>query len=269
MTDSLAPALRVLTQNIRMADPDAVPGSADYWPDRAGVLADELGVVDADVIGTQEVLFEQIPVLDAALGATHDRLGYGREGGGRGEHNLLHVRRDRFEVLDWDQFWLSEEPQLIGSIGWGAHCPRICVWARVHDTASDTDLILAVTHLDHADDEARRHGAQLLAQRLDADAGDLPIVLMGDFNAAAGESLPWQTLTAAGFADAHDDADRIVGPDLGTFPDYREPVPGDERIDWILTRGMTVECYEALAHRRDGVWASDHTGVLADLRVRR
>lgn len=263
-----APALSVLTQNIRMQHGGTAPGQADHWGDRAAVLSDLLRRADADVVATQEVTWPQIPVLDEALGATHVRLGMGREGGARGEHCLLHLRRDRFDVLDWNQFWLSETPTVIGSVGWDAHITRVAVWARVSDRATGAQLVLAVTHLDHAGVQARAEGASLIAERLADQAQDgLPIVLMGDFNAAAGDSEPWRTLVDAGFVDAHDGAERIEGEDIGTFPDYGAAVPGGMRIDWIMTRGLRVRSYAAQDHMLDGVHASDHACVRATLQL--
>lgn len=266
--DGAARPLRILTQNIRTLAPGTSPGDADHWADRAPVLADLLRTVDADVVGTQEVTFAQIPVLDEVLGATHVRLGVGREGGARGEHNLLWLRRDRFEVLDWDQLWLAEDPRSIGAVGWDGHCPRIAVWARVRDLAdAGRELVLADTHLDHAGETAREKGAGLLAQRLREECRGAPVILCGDFNAAGGDSIPWRVLRDAGYSDAHDAADRVDGPDIGTFPDYGESVEGGERIDWILVRGARVLTYAARDHRVGSVHASDHAHVLAEIVV--
>lgn len=263
-----AAALSVLTQNIRMQHPQTAPGQADHWGDRAPVLRDLLRRADADVVGTQEVTWPQLPVLEEALGSTHLRLGFGREGGARGEHCLLHLRRDRFEVQDWDQFWLSPTPATIGSVGWDAHITRVAVWARVRDHAADAELVLAVTHLDHAGELARAQSAELIADRLREVAGDAaPIVLMGDFNAAAGDSVPWRLLTDAGFVDAHDAAEHIAGEDIGTYTDYGPAVPGGQRIDWIMARGLRVHAYAAHDHVIDGVHASDHAGVQAIVEV--
>src|SRR5699024_6126862 len=74
-------AVSVLTQNIRLPRPDTSPGEADHWEDRAPVLVDLLRRADPDLVGTQEVLPGQIPVLDEALAGTHLRLGCGRDGG--------------------------------------------------------------------------------------------------------------------------------------------------------------------------------------------
>ncbi|MGP9694659.1 endonuclease/exonuclease/phosphatase family protein [Brachybacterium sp. AOP25-B2-12] len=257
--------LDVLTQNVRNARSGAAPGGPDDWQVREPVLQDLLRTRDPDVVATQEVLLEQIPTLDRALPG-HLRIGVGRDGGGRGEHTLLHLRRTRFTLLDWDQFWLSEEPHRIGSRSWGAACPRIAVWARVRDLARGAELVLAVTHLDHASEEARLRATDLLATRLADVADGLPIVLAGDFNAPAGPGGLWRRLALAGFADAHDAAVRRVGADIGTFPDYGIPVVGGERIDGILVRGLAVDTYAAHDHRVDGHPASDHAAVLATLR---
>ena len=265
-TAAQPPALAVLTQNIRYHDQGTRPGQADHWPERAPVLARLLGEADADVVGLQEVLASQIPVVDEVLGGTHLRLGIGREGGGRGEHNLLLLRRDRFELLDWDQFWLSEQPSLIGSLGWDGHCPRIAVWARMQDRLTGEELVLAVTHLDHAGETAREQGAALLAERLLAEAGESPVVLMGDFNAEGGASRAWQVLHEAGLADVHDSAAEHLGEDIGTFPDYGEPETGGVRIDWILARGLVAEQYAARVPLLAGRAASDHATVTARLR---
>jgi endonuclease/exonuclease/phosphatase family metal-dependent hydrolase len=257
--------LRLLTQNIRLERPVTRSGEADHWGDRAPVLADLLRTTDADVVGVQEVLASQIPVLDEVLGATHLRLGIGREGGSHGEHNLLFLRRERFELREWDQFWISEQPELMGSVGWDGHCPRIAVWARVRDVLWDEELVLAVTHLDHAGHVAREKGAGVVAQRLREAAEGSPAVLMGDFNAAGGDSTPWRVLRDAGFDDAHDVAAVAEGEDIGTFPDYRSPEAGGERIDWVLTRGLAVTSYEAHVHEVDGRVGSDHAGLIVQV----
>lgn len=270
--------LTVLTQNIRNNGTEVAFGHPDRWEDRRHALADLLRGADADVIGLQEVLLDQIPTIDEALAAvpapdpapTYQRLGYGRDGGGRGEHNLLVLRRDRFTVLDWDQFWLSPTPETIGSTGWGAGIPRICTWARVRDeAAAGRELVLAVTHLDHESDGARTEGARLIAERLRRAAGDadLPIVLIGDFNADASGSGAHRALEDAGLRDAHEITAAITGEDIGTFPDYGPVEVGGERIDWVMVRNLPVAEYRAEDHvitLRGGrpAHASDHAGVL-------
>ena len=62
-TDAQPPALSLLTQNIRDHDEGTLPGQADHWPERAPVLARLLDEADADVVGLQEVLASQIPVI--------------------------------------------------------------------------------------------------------------------------------------------------------------------------------------------------------------
>ena len=143
------------------------------------------------------------------------------------------------------------------------------MWARVLDRASGQEIVLAVTHLDHAGELARARGAELLAARLREAAGAAPLVLMGDFNAAGGQSAAWDVLREAGLEDAHDVAAAHDGQDIGTFPDYGAPEAGGTRIDWILSRGLDVEQYRAWVPQLGGRAASDHATVSARLRPTR
>ena len=95
---------------------------------------------------------------------------------------------------------------------------------------------------------------------------DSPVLLLGDFNAAGGDSIPWRVLRDAGFEDAHDVASAQVGEDIGTFPDYGTPETGGIRIDWILVRDLVVEEYAARVPLHGGRAASDHATVTARVR---
>lgn len=259
-----------MTQNIRCIDPSTPPGHPDHWPARRPVLEDLLRTCGADVIGTQEVLPEQIAaVADALPGWV--LLGTGRKADGTGEHTLLCIRSARLDVLDHEQFWLSDTPQVRGSQSWGSLCPRIAVRAHLRDRVTGVHLQVAVTHLDHGPEEARTAGARLLAQRL-SDGGlglaaGTPTVLLGDMNTAAGTSEAFTVLTAAGFADAEAVAEHRAGPGIGTFIAYGQPVPGGERIDWVLVRGLAVSTVATHEHRLGDARASDHAAVQADLRI--
>ncbi len=56
-----------------------------------------------------------------------------RNGEQAGEFTPIFYRRDRFELLTHDTFWLSEHPEEPGSMGWDAACPRTVTWAKFRD----------------------------------------------------------------------------------------------------------------------------------------
>jgi len=104
-------------------------------------------------------------------------------------------------------------------------------------------------------------------------ATSMPVVMAGDFNSAPG-TRGYENLMATGFTDAwtRSNADG-PGHTCCHFP-LDDPLSSLEmRIDLILTRGgITAEAATVAGDQpsdfRDGLWPSDHAGVVASLRLR-
>ena len=78
----------------------------------------------------QEVLHNQFQDLRAGL-PEYDGIGVGRDDGKTaGEYAPLFYRKDKYEVLDSNTFWLAENPDSVGMMGWDAVCVRIATWAK-------------------------------------------------------------------------------------------------------------------------------------------
>jgi len=233
------------------------------WAQRRPAVRAQLEAIDPDVLGTQEGLFGQLRSIDADLPG-HDWIGLGREGGSHGEFMAIFYRRQRLEPLEYDHYWLSLTPEVPGSSSWNSACPRMVSWVRFRDRADGHEFILMNTHLDHRSAAARREGAALIAERSRSMRPDLPLLLTGDFNAAARTSEPWRALVEeCDFRDTWDLAAER-GPLLGTFGGWAEPKEGGTRIDWILARGpLEVLRAEIPTLSMAGVWPSDHLPVVA------
>jgi endonuclease/exonuclease/phosphatase family metal-dependent hydrolase len=105
-------------------------------------------------------------------------------------------------------------------------------------------------------------------KRIDDLKTKLPVILVGDFNAAAKDSRPYEIITSAGFTDAYTAAKERRGEDVGTFHNYRGAVAGGRRIDWILTRGdVAVDAAQTITFSKDGQYPSDHFPVVAWIRL--
>ena len=104
-------ALHVMSFNLRYAS-DSTPNS---WAQRRPVMAELLGAELPTVLGSQEGLYAQLKDIARDLPGRYDWLGTGREGGSRGEFMAVHYDSRRLEPLDFDHFWLSDTPYLIGS----------------------------------------------------------------------------------------------------------------------------------------------------------
>jgi endonuclease/exonuclease/phosphatase family metal-dependent hydrolase len=98
--------------------------------------------------------------------------------------------------------------------------------------------------------------------------GGLPVLLVGDFNAAAGENKVYDRLVGEkAFADTWVTAKRRGEP-VGTFHNYKGPKKGGRRIDWILSRGaVTALSTEVVTFSQDGQYPSDHFPVVARVQI--
>lgn len=247
-----------LTFNIRYGTAD---DGEDAWPMRREQLLGVIRDVAPAVLGLQEALDFQVEWLEAGL-PEYARVGQGREGGRRGEFAALFVERARFDVLASGDFWLSERPDEVGSVGWDAALTRMCTWARLRERASGRELTVWNTHFDHRGAQARERSAELIATRVAASAG--PALVLGDLNSGEG-SAPLKALLAAGLRDTFRDAWPLER-EVGTFHAFRGG-RGGEKIDYVLAgAGLATRGAAILSEPGpNGRWPSDHHPVTATL----
>lgn len=255
-------ALTVMTYNLRYASPN--PPNA--WPQRRPLVLEQIQRIAPDVMGTQEGVYSQLKDLAADL-PEFDWIGLGREGGSRGEFMAVFYRKARLEPLAYDHFWLSDTPEVMNSSTWGNSNRRMVTWVKFRDRKTGGDFFLLNTHFDHQIQPAREKSAELVRARVAALNTTLPVVLMGDFNAAAGANKAYEILTAEKFfTDAWLAAPKRIGEGVGTFNNFKAVVADGARIDWILTRGdVKVERAETSTFSRVGQFPSDHFPVSARL----
>lgn len=257
-------ALGVMTFNLRFAS-DRPPNE---WPRRRPVMRDCIRASAPDVIGTQEGLYGQLKELAADL-PEYEWIGLGRDGGSRGEFMAVFFRRTRLEPMEYDHFWLSDTPQVIASSTWGNSNRRMVTWVRFRDRESGRQFFFFNTHFDHQIQAAREKSALLVRDRIAALKTTLPVLVVGDFNAAAGTNAAWHTLVGpGGLEDTWLTAKERRGEGVNTFHGFEGPKGSGERIDWILTRGpVTCQAIEVITFARDGQFPSDHFPVAAWLRL--
>lgn len=256
--------LEVMSFNLRFAA-DTTPNS---WAQRRPVTRALLTAERPDLIGTQEGLPAQLDDLGTDLGPGYDRIGTGRDGGGLGEQMAIFFDRTRLHPQESGHFWLSETPDVPGSISWGSAHVRMVTWVLFTDQETGRRFYAVNTHLDNHSENARRHAARLLASRL-AALSPLPVVLTGDFNSpAGGGSEIYRRLTGeAGLRDTWTAAP-ARGPGYGTIHGYRPLTPDGGRADWILaTPDVAVVAALMNTHREGGQYPSDHLPVQARLRL--
>jgi len=261
MTDS-GRNLRAMTYNLKHWN-ESPPNA---WADRRPVARELIAMARPDVIGTQEGFYQQLRDMGHDL-PDYEWLGLGRDGGSHGEFMAVFYRTDRLDPVEYDHYWLSDTPDVIGSATWGHGNRRMVTWVRFRDLATSDEFYFVNTHFDHAVEDARRKAAHLVVARLAALDDDLPVVMTGDFNANGGDSEAYRVLVTDGpLRDTWYDGESSP-QGLSSFHGYDGPREGG-RIDWILTRGdFRGTRTEIVTHSKDGQYPSDHFPIVADIAV--
>lgn len=253
-------ALDVMTYNLRYA---AATGP-NNWPARRPVMRDLLLQERPDVFGTQEGVYTQLKELASDL---HDYrwIGLGRDGGSRGEFMAVFYRQDRLEPLEFDHFWLSDTPEVMGSTTWGNTNRRMVTWVRFEDRQTKRTFHFWNTHFDHQIETARQKSAGLIRDRIAKIPATTPVILLGDFNAFSGASKSYEILTQeAGLKDTWHAAKARSNEDANSFNDFRALERKSQRIDWILFRGEAQVHHAAVVTTKaENQWPSDHCPVTA------
>jgi endonuclease/exonuclease/phosphatase family metal-dependent hydrolase len=257
--------LKVMTYNLRyLNNSDASPHT---WEERRPVIRKVIQKERPDIFGTQEAVYKQIKDMDADL-PQYEWVGLGSAGGSKGGYAAIFYNKNRFSPIEYDHFWLSDTPNVIGSKSWSNTIPRMVTWVKFLDNKTNQQFYFVNTHFDHISEEAREKSAALIVEKVKEFDPDLPILLTGDFNTSP-NSTPHQILTTEGsFVDLWEAAETRINEELGTFNGFHDPTGGgaEHRIDWILSKGnVTAKIIEILDYQKNGQYPSDHYPVIAEV----
>ena len=248
---------RMITYNIRYANPN---DGDNIWENRKGKLAGLINYYEPSFLGIQEGLLHQVEYLDSCL-SEYEYIGVGRDDGKqKGEYCAIFYDTRTYEVIIDSTFWLSETPG-IPSNGWDANLNRVCTYGLFENLNTKERIWVMNTHFDHRGKMARENSASLISKRVvQINKDNLPLVLMGDFNATV-EQKPIQILKAK-LSDAREISEKPFYGPPGTSNGFRQ----DEivrRIDYLFTRNVKVLSYSHIDDRRDNnLHISDHLPVL-------
>lgn len=249
--DRAGPPVSVLTLNIWHDQED--------WPARLDVLVSGVADADPDIICLQEVL--QNPELANQAETLAERLGYQAyfaswdSAGSAKRYGNAILTRD--PVTD-SGFRLLDPPEDY----------RVVAHVRVDPGTGPLDVYC--THLHHTRERPEMRRAQVASALafVEETRGDGPVMLTGDFNARVGD--PELQALEGRFTDAfgavHENADTVT-----TLNTAKGHTP--RRIDHIFvapgeaTRLVPDTARRVLDEPVEGVWPTDHFGVLARFRL--
>ncbi len=259
---------KVMSFNLRYGLAD---DGADAWKHRQAIVKAFLQAEAPDLLGVQEGLIFQLKAVGQAL-PDHDWVGTDRSGTGFDEYSAIFYDRLRFELVASGTFWLSDTPDMVASRFSEAQLfPRVVTWAHLRERASGQALFSFNTHFDTTEaDAVPERSAALIVQKLAELAGELPVVLTGDFNESVGEPayrILVGTLDRAGVTGTLRDPWPELGlPEEGSFHGFSGTADVDRRIDWILhSDGLTAMEAVVSHYQEGGHYPSDHFPVWASM----
>lgn len=253
-------SLKIMTYNIRL---NTTSDGVNAWPNRKEKVFELIKKHSPDAFGVQEAVPEQMQDLAAAL-QDYAYVGVGRDDGKqKGEYTAIFYKKIRLKIVKNDSFWLSETPQIPGSIGWDAAITRMVTWAQVEDLRTKQEFLLITTHFDHMGKVARVNSAIAIKNWLIQTLAEkkVPAVVCGDFNFQPSEE-PYGKLVASTEPMLFDA--RPVEDKRGTFCGFEKGKMDCPIIDYIFhTIEWRIESFEVL-QENDGVfYPSDHLPVVA------
>ena len=144
---------------------------------RMAAIADTINRHDPDVLSLQEFTRKSVvKQLLKMLKSKYEAIYYQGVGISFVDPVLL-VKKDRFEVVEEESFWLGPNPKL--PLGWKSSFPRRLQWAEIVDKARDERFVLVGTHFDNS--SVNKEPSAKLTNEYFKNS-KLPVVFAGDTN---------------------------------------------------------------------------------------
>ncbi len=260
-----AQQLIIGTYNIRYDNPE---DTGNLWVIRAPVVAALIRFHDFDIFGTQEGYKSQLDDISNTL-PQYRRYGVGRDDGkDKGEHSAIFYKKDKFNLLNKGDFWLSQTPDK-PSLGWDAICcKRICSWVYLQNKKSGKKFYFFNSHFDHQGVQARKESSKLMLQKIKDIAGNKPVIFTGDLNGS--HSSDWYQAIANSkiLKDTYKEV-KFPYANNASHNAFGAHKDRTDIIDHIfITDHFTVSRWGVLTDTYHGKFPSDHFPVLAEVTLK-
>ena len=252
--------VRIMSFNVRCTDVNGVPS-----PLRHNIVAREILSIRPDSFGVQEATPLWMPALEAML-PEYACVGVARDNGlsvgGIGEYSAVFYLREKYDLLDHGDFWLSDTPDE-PSYGPDAGSRRICTWALLQNKETKAMYAHVNTHMDNQSAAARELGANMICDFIGKKfARTLPVVFTADMNTGEG-GKPYRIMTEKLQDARYAAADSVGG---GTYHDC-EPEHA-VTLDYVMcSANVTVNAFRVVTDGIDGRFVSDHFPIYADVTI--
>lgn len=257
--------MKVMTFNLRTDFPLDIN---NRWNKRKEIVYEVIKNNDIDIIGVQELNNKMFRDLTSEI-SNYNFVGKPRSKKFFIERNDILVST-KHRILDHNTFWLSEEPDKIGSAVWYSVFPRICTTALIE--LDDGNIIRVYnTHLDFLLSKAREYGLKKICEYMDKqhESDGYPAILMGDFNASptskAIREFSEGKYSSMKFITVEKNKKDIYS--MSTLSKFKGNKKGFY-IDYIfVTEEFNVINSEIVYYNKEGKYPSDHYPIRAELEI--
>lgn len=254
--------LCLISSNIRFDNP---ADGANAWPLRRLNLVETLLAHQPDIIATQEGRYSQLKEFESLL-RNFEIVDQHRSWIKERMYPTFFVKKNKFEILRSEDLWLSETPEVAGSLSFESTFPRLMTWVKLQPKESKSNLLFVNTHLDHVKPQTREHQIKVLADQIKRilDQETL-LVITGDFNDSPESSVRQILMNEIpGLQDAwklfHEKEET-------SHHAFNGECQNGARIDWILVgRKAKVESCEMEKRSFEGRFPSDHFPIVCEIK---
>ena len=184
---------RFATFNVRYVNSNNGDTGDKLWANRRKAVTDIVKDYDFDIVGFQEVTGNnkdpqtgksQLQDMKDMLPeyATFD---VEREGKNY-SYNSIFYKKDKYTVVEKGFWYINSHPETPGNtwpyFGDANTIARTLAWIRFRDNESQKEFYFACTHMNYSKASNGVYGAELNARMLHDVVGQMPVVLVGDFN---------------------------------------------------------------------------------------
>jgi endonuclease/exonuclease/phosphatase family metal-dependent hydrolase len=247
-----------MSSNIRYDNPQ---DGIHSWDSRKPLMQKIINNFQPDILGTQEGREAQIKslaeIIPMALTESH------REWIADRMYPCLFINEEQIKLIESGDIWLSETPDIKGSLSFKSSFPRLCTWMHITHLVNNQDYFIVNTHLDHILEETRIQQVNVLINEVKKkNRLSLPVILMGDFNNSPLGPIRKTLLEELHLKDPWIELGLVEETSHHGF--NGSSATNGDRIDWILVpESFAVEEIRLEKISFENIFPSDHYPLLA------
>lgn len=262
--------VNIMSFNVRKMTAD--DGTPNSWDNRKNIAVNLINSFAPDVMGLQEADKAQIDYFMANCNGNFKSVGTSRLGTTINEHSNIMYRTDKYKLLDWGEFWLSETPDIPGSkSSYDTAYPRMCTWVKLQALDNPNAVFYFFnTHLSQVK-EAQLQSLNIILSKISdlVTSAETPVFIGGDFNFLP-YSQPYEYLKNSSFNDTWQKAGHSFDG-MWTFHNFgglEAPEGIRCHIDFIFERNVKeINSVQIITYNENGFYPSDHFPVLLNAAI--